>query len=183
MQCCWKKKYRYQVIAVMSLFWLCSFFFWTKMFIESITSDNGYYIIFTPFFLFVYCLMFYFVFMFVIDQREYSVSSYGLTISYLGIIRHHYEWEEFSEIAICKLRYSKKFRWMHLVGIRFVVGPEINGPQYAKQADEPWSTDTYEFRHWRTIITIEFSEERLEELRQICPKEIADYRHLQDPTV
>lgn len=183
MQCCWKKKNRYLMIALAVGLWLLAAAFLASLLIERIVSYDGSLFIYAPLSLLGYYGLFRLAFMVVIDQREFCFSEQGLTISYFGLWKTQYSWDDFSEIAICKLRYSQRFRWIHKVGIRFAVGYEPNGPQFAKEADEPWSTDAYEFRHWRTIITIEFSEERLAELRRFCPREVRDYRNLKDPVV
>lgn len=118
-----------------------------------------------------------------VEERKYQVSAEGIQISYPFRITHKYSWDDFSEIALCKVRYNSKYPQMHSVAIRCVVGKEKRGPQDAKQANEKWSTELYEVKHWKSVVTIEFSDQRFKEFFSLCPCIISDYRHLEDPIV
>lgn len=115
-------------------------------------------------------------------ERKYRVDEQGLTIGYPFGIRKFYAWSDIGSMAICKVHYIKKGPIRYKTAIRFVIGLEKVGPEQAKSADERWSEEMYEIKHWEKIITIEFSEDRLNEITSVSEIRISDYRHLPDPS-
>ena len=114
-----------------------------------------------------------------ISARKYQIDSDGMTLRYPFGLKRRYNWHEFSEIALCKVHYAAGSH-KHTQAIRCVVGDEKNGPQFASTSREHWSSEFYELIHFRTIISIYYSEERYMEFLEKCPCTIGDYRHLKD---
>lgn len=115
----------------------------------------------------------------ILTLRKYRIDSDGLTLQYPFGILKHYKWEEFSEIALCKVHYASKVV-SYKLAIRCVVGEEKRGPKRAVVAKEWWSRIDYEAWHFGKIITIYHTDERYEEFLSLCPFPIGDYRYLED---
>ena len=92
-----------------------------------------------------------------------------------------YSWDEISEISICDVHNAAKGH-SHEKVIRVVIGYEKNGPTNYKCPRnfsgrlERWRGLMYSFLHYKKIILIEYSEERLNQIKEVCGKEIKDYR-------
>lgn len=114
-----------------------------------------------------------------ISSRRYSVSAQGLTIRYPLGFKKHYAWEDFREIGLCKVHYAGGSA-AHTLAIRCVVGKEDFGPHNAIWARENWSTQLYEVVHFRKIITVYHTPDRLAEFEAHYPCPIRDYRYLPD---
>lgn len=114
-----------------------------------------------------------------ISARKYQISTDGLTIFYPFGIEHHYDWNEFYEIALCKIHYAPGSS-KHILGIRCAVVSEQSVPKNAILAREWWSSMGYEFVHFKKLITIYYTDERFAEFEKHCPTTIKDYRHLKD---
>lgn len=111
--------------------------------------------------------------------RRYELHDNGITLYYpLGICKS-YLWNEFTEIAICKIHYASGTT-KHIEAIRCVVGREKHGPRQAIVAKEWWSRMEYEVVHFKRIISIYKTDSRLAEFHKLCPHPIGDYRHLED---
>lgn len=115
----------------------------------------------------------------IVSSRRYCASDQGLTVRYPFGFQKHYHWEDFSEISLCKVHYASGTN-SHTLAIRCVVGKEDFGPGTAICAREDWSTQLYEVQHFRRIITIYHTPERLAEFETHCPCPIRDYRYLRD---
>ena len=112
-------------------------------------------------------------------SRRYQVAPFGITIYYPLGIKTHFRWDQFSEIALCKIHYASASN-KHILAIRCVIGTEKHGPKQAVAAKEKWSTPEYEIIHHRQIISIYFTPDRIAEFHRFCPLPLADYRHLKD---
>lgn len=124
------------------------------------------------------CLLGAFFLIIIFEERTYQFDANGLTIGYPLGIRKSYSWDIITGIGICKVRYNRRGSVHHKTAIRFVIGEEKNGPEQARYWNEPWSKYSYEIMHFGKLITVEFSEERLNQLAAVCPVKITDYRHL-----
>ena len=113
----------------------------------------------------------------ILTLRKYRIDSDGLTLQYPFGILKHYKWEDFSEIAVCKVHFASKVVKYNLA-IRCVVGEEKRGPKRAIIANERWTRVEYEAWHFGKIITIFHTDERYEEFAAAYPYEIKDYQHL-----
>ena len=114
-----------------------------------------------------------------ISSRQYRIDRNGITLQYPFGITKQYDWENISEISLCKVHYATSSN-AHILAIRCVIGPEDLGPSKAVTSREPWSTIRYELLHFRSIVTIYYSDERYKEFCEFCPHCIADYRRLKD---
>lgn len=133
----------------------------------------------------IMCIVVYFCGLFLLviaaHERKYQVDEHGLTIGYPFGIQRFFAWSDIDSITICKVHYIKKGPLQYKTAIRFAIEKEKAGPEQATQADEVWSNEMYEIKHWEKVITIEFSEERLDEVIKSNAPQILDYRHLPNP--
>lgn len=107
--------------------------------------------------------------------RKYAISEEGITLSYPFEYTVFHSWSEISEIGICNVHYNHRSPVTHMVAIRIVMGKEKKGPS---QGYDVWADSYYSAIHFRTIITVLYSDERLEEFEDVCPLEIIDYRRI-----
>lgn len=105
--------------------------------------------------------------------RKYCVSVDGITLLYPFKYTVFHPWSEISEIGICNIHYNHRNPVTYMVAIRIVIGEEKNGPS---KGYGPWAESYYSARHFRTIVSILHSDERLKEFEDVCPLEIIDYR-------
>ena len=114
-----------------------------------------------------------------LSSRQYKVDANGMTVRYpFGIIRR-YRWDDFKEIALCKVHYASASN-KHFLAIRCALVDEKQGPKHAVVAKERWSKIEYEILHFGKIITIYYTEDRYAEFTAVCPVPINDYQHLED---
>ena len=78
-------------------------------------------------------------------------------------------WHAFSEICIC---YSAQYPERRCGNTTSVIAFILPGVK--KDADQRWPT--YSTRHFRKIICTLYSEDAIQKLRQLCPREIPDLR-------
>ena len=134
----------------------------------------------------IYCLLgiafavvFYLVFgrITVLSLTKYEVKSDGLAIYYPLRITKFYKWEEFKEIALCKVHYASAAN-SYKLAIRCSLIEEKHGPKQAIIAKERWQRIEYEAWHFGKIFTIYHTDERYDEFAAAYPYEIKDYQHL-----
>ena len=107
--------------------------------------------------------------------RKYTITETGITLEYPFHVTVHHPWDEIGEIGICNVHYTTRGPIEYLTAIRCVVGNEKNGPN---KGYGWWADSFYSVIHFRRIITIIFSDERLEEFKRVCPAAIIDYRNI-----
>ena len=110
----------------------------------------------------------------IVQNRKYAVSEDGITIRGIGSRSILYPWESFRDIGICKVHYTSRLPYEYDVVIRMSRMEEPRGPSTGTYG--PWATELYELLHFRKIILITFTQERLAQLAAVYPDEIADYR-------
>lgn len=135
---------------------------------------SGYY---PPILLFLIFAVYYGLFTSWVSERKYEISPEGIYIKFPFKAKQLHRWSEFSEIALCKVHYAQQSDF-HRAAIRCVIGREEGGPKRARKANEKWAFASYEYRKYKQIISIYYTEERYEEFRALCPLPIKDYRHL-----
>lgn len=118
---------------------------------------------------------------FTITSRCYRIDASGITLRYLFLFEQHYCWADVSEVALCKIHYAGSSN-KHILAIRCVIGEENRGPKQAIAGKERWSTPEYEMIHFKRIISIFYTPERIAEFHKFCPHSLNDYRHLKDRT-
>lgn len=109
--------------------------------------------------------------------RQYAVSKQGLTIRYAFGRTREYRWDEFEQVALCKVHFNRR-SGVHRVVIRCTKLLEAQGPRNTEIANEKWSSELYEVRNWQDVISIEYTEERYQEFAAVYPYLIEDYRFL-----
>lgn len=107
--------------------------------------------------------------------RRYMVTESGIKLIYPFNYVVAHSWDEISEIGICKVHYTTRGPVEYLTAIRCVVGGEKKGPS---KGHGWWADSLYSAIHFRRVITIVYSEERVEEFRKLCPFEVIDYRNI-----
>ena len=114
-----------------------------------------------------------------VGARKYKIDEKGMTISYPFAIKLHYKWQQFHEVAICKIHYAGGTN-AHIVSIRCTLSEEKRGPKKAEIARENWTFPHYHILHFKTVIPIYYTEDRIKEFHHFCPLPITDYRYLKD---
>ena len=110
----------------------------------------------------------------IVQNRKYAASKHGITIWGIGGRSTLYPWESFRDIGICKVHYTSRLPYEYDIVIRLSRMEEPRGPRTNTYG--PWATELYELLHFRKIILITFTQERLAQLAAVYPDEIADYR-------
>ena len=111
------------------------------------------------------------------QNRKYAVTEHGITILSIGGRSTLYPWESFRDIGICKVHCTSRLPYEYDIVIRLSRMEEPRGPRTNTYG--PWATELYELLHFRKIILITFTQERLAQLAAVYPDEIADYRSIQ----
>ena len=112
----------------------------------------------------------------IVQNQKYAVSEHGITIRGIGSRSTLYPWESFRDIGICKVHYTSRLPYEYDIVIRLSRMEEPRGPRTGSYG--PWATEFYELLHFRKIILITFTQERLAQLAAVYPDEIADYRSI-----
>lgn len=106
--------------------------------------------------------------------REYDVSEYGITIRYFGRKEVLHRWDKVTQICRCIIHRSGTGATQDDV-IWITFGQIKNGPPHEKYR---WRTISYGLRHFRTVLTLEYTPERLNEIKNYTTLDISDYRHI-----
>ena len=110
--------------------------------------------------------------------REYSVSESGIAIFYFRRFKVEHPWSQIGQISVCDINYAAKADNVFDIVIRVVVGEEKDGPA-SNLASIPygrhikWRQMEYNMMHFKTIINIEYTRERLEEIQTASKKSVA----------
>ncbi len=161
-----------------SAFWLAALVLCTFVFIVWVAKREAFpgivAALFVLFILFWLAMLLFSIANLIVQNRKYAVSEHGITIWGIGSHSIHYPWESFRDIGICKVHYTSRLPYEYDVVIRFSRMEEPRGPRTGTHG--PWATEIYELLHFRKIILITFTQERLAQLTSVYPDEIADYR-------
>lgn len=115
------------------------------------------------------------ILLFLLNTRKFRITKDGLQIRYITGTVCSYGWDEISEIGICKVRYAAKDISRYKTVLRCVIGNEENGPSHGYGS---WATEIYELLHFRKIVTISYTQMRLEDICAVCPFDVIDYRYI-----
>ena len=115
-----------------------------------------------------------------VSTREYSITNSGIIISYLKTFQVNYPWSVVSQISICDINHAAKDNSVFDLVIRIVIGKEESGPTSGSgpirnSKFSKWRTMEYHAVHFRTIINVEHSPLRLEEIRGASQKDIHNF--------
>lgn len=111
-------------------------------------------------------------------SREFIIDEKGIHIRYLSKIQLHYPWDKITNVYVCDVNHAPKDARNFDLVIRIVIGKEQHGPLsdiksttliYKK---EKWRTWGYWITKFTNIILVEYSKERLDEIRKLYGHEI-----------
>lgn len=103
---------------------------------------------------------------------EYTLDSDGITVSYLNRIRFFYPWSSITQICLCTLN-KHRHEYAQIDVIWCTIGKIRGGPP--KLAGR-WNESEYRCIRSRSVVTIEYTPERLTEFQQYVDRYIPDYR-------
>lgn len=164
-----------------SAFWLaaivlCTFVFFVWVFIYE-TLPGIVAALFVLFILFWLAMLLLSIANLIVQNRKYAVSEDGITIWSIDSRSILYPWESFRDVGICKVHYTSRLPYEYDIVIRLSRMEEPRGPRTGTYG--AWATELYELLHFREIILITFTQERLAQLTAVYPNEIAEYRKIQ----
>lgn len=107
--------------------------------------------------------------------REYELSDQGITIQYLGRFRRLYSWDSIRKICICTV-FRTSDRLPGTLVIWCTLGKIHKEPPKGNRIS--WNQPEYTLMHFRSVLLVEYSPERLEEFQKYSKREIPDYRDL-----
>ncbi len=111
-----------------------------------------------------------------VRSRKFAFSEKGMTVYGIGSGSRFYQWQSFRDIGICKVHYTSRLPYEYDIVLRFSLRDERRGPQSGVWGF--WTTELYELIHFKTIIRLSFTQERLDRLRIVCPTDISDHRSI-----
>lgn len=120
--------------------------------------------------------IFYAVTYFLFSSREYALSEQGITIRYAGRRSVFYSWSCIRLICVCTVNRSSVIEGKGERVIWCTAGKIRKAPP--DPVSRRWNTEEYLYLHYRSILTMEYSPERLEEFRKYSGREIPDYRDI-----
>lgn len=101
--------------------------------------------------------------------REYAIDTNGITLRYAGRKRVFHPWSQISQICVCVMHPGK------LDSVRDeVIWCNLGEP---RKLPPRWKNWEYEVFHFRRVLTVEFTPERLEAFQACSGREIPDYRN------
>ena len=109
-------------------------------------------------------------------NRKYMVDTAGLYVQHTASKKQFYSWEQISQVCLCDIHKGSNEGANEQVKdtvIWCAVGTTKGGPPDAKRR---WNNSHYGIRYFYSVITIEFSEERLSEFERFYSGVIEDYR-------
>lgn len=111
----------------------------------------------------------------IVKTREYELSNQGITIRYLGKYKRTYSWDCIRRICICTV-FRSSDRLPGKLVIWCTAGKVRKEPPKGNRIS--WNQGEYILMHFRSILLVEYSPERLEEFKKYSKQEISDYRDL-----
>lgn len=105
-------------------------------------------------------------------SREYALSENGITIRYGKRKIVHFPWKYISQICICVIHQGK------IEGVKddviwCTVGTIKKGPPNMARR---WNEAEYGFIHFHSVLTMEYTPERLANFKRYSNRDIPDYR-------
>lgn len=102
----------------------------------------------------------------------YTLDSDGITVSYLNRVRFFYPWSSITQICLCTINLNRH-EYVHYDVIWCTVGKIRGGPP---KLGWLWNETEYRCIRSRSVVTIEYTPERLAEFQQYVDRYIPDYR-------
>lgn len=105
-------------------------------------------------------------------SREYELSENGITIRYAKRKTVFFPWKCISQICICRIHQGKVESVRDDV-IWCTVGKIKKGPSNMARR---WNEAEYGFIHFHSVLTMEYTPERLADFKKYSNRDIPDYR-------
>lgn len=107
-------------------------------------------------------------------SREYSLNEDGILIRYAKRKSVFFPWSRIDQICICVIHQGK------IEGVKddviwCAVGKIKNGPPNMARR---WNEAEYGFIHFRSVLTMEYTPERLADFKKYSNRDIPDYRDI-----
>lgn len=101
---------------------------------------------------------------------EYELCELGIKMRYAGKKERLVPWNSVTQICVCEAHRGADKR-------DYLIWCTVGNSKFT-QPNMPWYSDNFEFEfiHCRSVIAVEFSEERLKAFKRYYEKEIPDYR-------
>ena len=103
---------------------------------------------------------------------EYTLDSDGITVWYFNRFRFFYPWSSITQICLCTIN-KHRHEYVHYDVIWCTVGEIRGGPLKLARR---WNESEYRCIRSRSVVTIEYTPERLAEFKQYVDRYIPDYR-------
>lgn len=99
-------------------------------------------------------------------MAEFSFSNDGVGVKYPLEKQHTYRWEEFQQVCVCYYSRATEMSGYPLICL-------------VRKGEKPdhfgrWKTGSV--LHYRKLLCLDYSEEQLQKIREVCPYEIPDLR-------
>lgn len=105
---------------------------------------------------------------------EYALSSEGITLLYAKKYRLFFPWSSITQICLCTIHKTKgAYKKDHVIWC--TVGKIKGGPPNLAPR---WNEFEYGFIRFRSVLTMEYTDERLAEFKKYTNREIPDYREM-----
>ena len=105
-------------------------------------------------------------------NRKYKVDSMGLYVQHTRNNKQFYSWHQMQEVCLCNI-HQGSHEGIYDTVIWCVVGTiKEDPPNIKRHRNNPY----YGIRHFRSLITIEYSEERFSEFKRFYGGSNSDYR-------
>lgn len=107
-------------------------------------------------------------------SREYELTEHGILIRYAKCISRFYSWDSINQICVCIIhRSANGVTWDEVIWC--TSGNITKGPPHSARH---WNSTEYGLLHINSVLTMEYSSERLAQFHKYAPINIEDYRKL-----
>lgn len=108
-----------------------------------------------------------------IYTRKFLINHHGIDVIYCNGTSKFYPWEQFADVCICDVNHNYGGGFDTV--IRLGLHTEKNGPlnphkQYGMDGREKWRNEWYLFSHYKEVICLEYSKDRMDQVSEFCPK-------------
>lgn len=107
-------------------------------------------------------------------SREYEITEQGILIRYWKRHTRFYPWDRIEQVCLCSIhRGGNGVTWDEVIWC--TAGKIKKGPPHPSRR---WNWTEYELRYFSSVLTMEYSPERLAEFEKYAPCHIEDYRSM-----
>ena len=115
------------------------------------------------------------IFLFVVQARRYRLSPDGILIRYPGGRTAEYAWKDAKSVILTDVCPSRDERDIDVV-LRISFEDEPDLPIHTRFSSGKWRYAHHYIRHFQSVILIEYTPERMAEIKRLCGQEIIDLR-------